>query len=161
MEKLFPNLSTTYKKICSVWPPRPLKPVCRLHQSKEVCATETIHSNTLSKHTRASWAAPNLSDEGLEHTAGLQPSVPSTPQSTREGSRKGRGQCRALQKPFVSRPVTREEEKWQSCSALEALEASSFLTLELQNTHSGTTGCSNPVASVSEATALLPSSFPP
>lgn len=54
MEKLFPNLSTTYKKNLQRVAPHPLKPVCRLHQSKEVCATETIHSNTLSKHTRAS-----------------------------------------------------------------------------------------------------------
>lgn len=141
MEKLFPNLSTTHKKICSVRPPTPLEAcVSAAPIQGSVCHRDHAFQHTEQAHTRL------LSDEGPERTAGLQPSVPSTPQSARDGSRKGRGQCRALKKPFVSRPVTLEEEKWQSCSALEALEASAFLTLELQNTHSGTTGCSNPVA---------------
>lgn len=76
-----------------------------------VCHRDHTFQHTEQAHTCLSCPKPQRWGAlGLEHTAGLQPSVPSTPQSAREGSRKGRGQCRALKKPFVSRPVTLEEE---------------------------------------------------
>lgn len=117
MEKLFPNLLTTYKKKSAVCGPTPLEAcvsaapiqgsVC--HRDHTFQHTEQAHTCLLSCPKPQQWGAL-----GLEYTAGLQPSVPSTPQSAREGSRKGGGQCRALKKPFVSRPVTLEEERWLS-----------------------------------------------
>lgn len=53
MEKLFPNLSTTYKRSAARGP-TPIEAGVSAAQFKEVWATEIIHSNTLSKHTRAS-----------------------------------------------------------------------------------------------------------
>lgn len=50
--------------------PTPIEARVSAAHSEEACATEPIHSNTLSKHTHASPAAPNLSQRGGNGAAG-------------------------------------------------------------------------------------------
>lgn len=151
MEKLFPNLSTTYKKkICSVWPHAPWS-LCVGCTNPRKCVPQRPYIPT---HWASTHVPPELPQtSAMRGTGARVHSGPATersytPQSAREGGREGRGQCRAIKQPSVSRPVTLQEERWPSCSALGALGAWTVLTLESQNTHSGTAGCSHPAASV-------------
>lgn len=65
------------------------------HRDHTFQHTEQAHTCLLSCPKPQQWGAL-----GLEYTEGLQPSVPSTPQSAREGSRKGGGSVQGLKETF-------------------------------------------------------------